>query len=208
MPHAAIHRQPAAPALAHARVRAVLNDSCVLDTAHGPAHAARAAGCLLAPRPGDLVLASLDPGGEHYVLTVLRRAPGTPGEIAYPGDLRLRAAGDLNISADGDAALVAGDGLHVAAAHGELAFGRVGLVAQAATAKLGALTLVAEAVEHIVSRLTQRLAEAVRLVAGHDESQAGSARYLVEDTLTMQAKNAVHLAEEVVKIDAGQVHLG
>lgn len=208
MPHAAKQCEPVAVVLDHARVRAVLKDNCVLDTSQGPVRAARAAGCLLAPRPGDLVLACLDPAGEHFVLTVLRRAPDTPGEIAYSGDLRLRASGDLTLAAGNDAALVAGGDLHVAATRGELAFGRIGLLAKAATVRLGALTFVAEAVEQIISRLTQRLTDAVRLVSGHDESQAGSARYLVEDTLTMHAKNAVHMAEEVVKIDAGQVHLG
>ena len=41
-----------------------------------------------------------------------------------------------------------------------------------------------------------------------EEVQSGSTRYLVEDTLTMQAKNADHTAEEIVRINAEQVHLG
>ena len=208
MPHAAKHVAPSAATLEYVRVRAVLDAVCVLDTEHGPVRGLRAAGCLLAPRPGDLALASVDAAGETFVLTVLRREAGTAGEIAYPGDLRLRAAGDLTLTADGDAALAAKGELNVAAASGDVAFGTVGFLAKTATVRLGALTLLADAVEQIVSRLTQRLGEAVRLVAGHDESQAGSARLLVEDTLTVQAKNAVHTAEEVVKIDAGQIHLG
>ena len=70
------------------------------------------------------------------------------------------------------------------------------------------LALMAEAVECFATRLTQRLTNAVRLVAEHEEVQAGSLRYCVADDLTMHAKNARHIAEDVVKIDAGQVHLG
>jgi len=189
-------------------VRTTRDDVCILDTDHGPVRASRAAGCLLAPRPGDLVLACLDPDGTTFVLSVLRRAEGAPGEIAYAGALTVRAADDLSLCAAGDVALAASNQLTVAASQGEITFTGVRLVAKTATVTLGALTLLAGAVEHIVSRLTQRLTNAVRLVAEHDESQAGSARHLVEDTLTIHAKNAVHVAEEVVKIDAGQVHLG
>ena len=62
--------------------------------------------------------------------------------------------------------------------------------------------------DQTVRRLTQRLQDSFRFVKDHDETQAGSTRYLVEDTLTMNAKNAVHMAEEIVTINAEQVHLG
>jgi len=42
----------------------------------------------------------------------------------------------------------------------------------------------------------------------HEEVQTGSTRYLVDTNLTMHSKNAMHVAEEIVTINAGQVHLG
>ena len=67
---------------------------------------------------------------------------------------------------------------------------------------------VAETVENIFCRLTQRLENAFCYVKEHEEVQAGSSRRLVEDTMTVHSKNAIHMAEEVIKLNAGQVHLG
>jgi len=67
---------------------------------------------------------------------------------------------------------------------------------------------VADTVDTVYRRLTERLINAVRFVKEDEEVQTGSTRYLVEDTLTMHSKNAVHMAEEIVTINAEQVHLG
>ncbi len=208
MHNAAKRMDAASPVLEYARVRAVCGDRLVLCAAYGEIHAERAAGCLLAPRPGDLVLASMDARGGAFVLSVLKRETEAPGEIDYPGDLRLRARGDLRLDAGGDAGLSAGETLVLAAKEGEASFEKVSALAKTADVRLGTLTMMAGAVEQFFSRLTQRLTNSVRLVEEHEEVQAGSARYLIEDTLTMHSKNALHIAEEVVKIDAGQVHLG
>lgn len=196
------------PVLEYAHVRAASGDRVVLAASYGEILAERAAGCLLAPRPGDLVLASVDASGRAFVLSVLTREQAAPGEIAYPGDLRLRAGGDLSLDAGGDASLSASRNLTLAAEEGEAAFGKVSILAKAARVQVKVLSLMAGAVEQIVARLTQRLTNSVRLVEEHEEVQAGSARYVIEDTLTMHSKNALHIAEEVAKIDAGQVHLG
>ncbi len=208
MQNAAKRMDTASPVLEYAKVRAVSGDHVVLLADFGDIHAERAAGCLLAPRPGDLVLASVDAGGHAFVLSVLKREAEAPGEIAYPGDLRLRADGDLRLDAGGEAALSAKETLTLAAKEGEAAFEKASLLAKTAEARFKTLTMMAGAVEQFFSRLTQRLTNSVKLVEEHEEVQAGSARYLIEDTLTMHSKNAVHIAEEVAKIDAGEVHLG
>lgn len=208
MHNAAQRMEAASPVLEYARVRAVSGDHAVLRAAFGEIRAERAAGCLLAPRPGDLVLASVDADGGAFVLSVLTREAKAPGEIDYPGDLRLRAQGDLRLDAGGDAGLSAGETLTLAAREGDAAFEKVSILAKTGSVRLKSLTMMAGAVEQFFSRLTQRLTNSVRLVEEHEEVQAKSARYLTEDTLTMHSKNALHIAEEVVKIDAGEVHLG
>ncbi|MHC1711424.1 MAG: DUF3540 domain-containing protein [Solidesulfovibrio sp.] len=196
------------PVLEYARVLLIRDGDCVLATAGGELTAERATGCLLAPMPGDLVLASVDAGGGAFVLSVLRREKDAPGVIDYPGDMALRAQGDLRLDAGGNASVSATDTVTLAGKRGEAAFGTVSILAKTAKVRFKTLSFMAEAVEQFVTRLTQRLTNAVRLVAEHEEVQAQSARYCIEDSLTVHAKNAQHIAEEVIKIDAGQVHLG
>jgi hypothetical protein len=66
---------------------------------------------------------------------------------------------------------------------------------------------VAGRAENIFHRLTERLTNTFRYVTEHEEVQTGSTRYLVEETLTMHSKNAMHMAEEMVSINAEQIHL-
>ena len=112
------------------------------------------------------------------------------------------------MDAAGDASLSASRTVTLAGERGEAAFDTVSILAKVARVRCKSLSLMAETVEQFVSRLTQRLTNAVRLVAGHEEVQARTARYCVADNLTVHAKNAQHIAEEVIKIDGSQVHLG
>jgi hypothetical protein len=196
------------PGLEYARVLALTDGHCVLSTPRGELLARRATGCLLAPLPGDLVLASVDGAGTAFVLSVLDRENDAAGSIDYAGDLHLRAEGNLRLDAGGDASLSATDTVTLAGDRGEAAFRALSILAKTARVRLKTLSTMAQTVEQFAVRLTQRLTNAVRLVAEHEEVQAGSARYCVADDLTMHAKNARHIAEEVIKIDAGQVHLG
>ena len=198
----------AAPNLEYGRVLEAERDGIVLAASFGEIRAERAAGCLLAPRPGDMVLAVVDAKGGAWVLSVLTRDPdGAPGEIVHDGDLNIRTGGELGLHAAGNMFLAAEDKLSMAAKSAEGCFEETSITAGIFTAQIKAVTVMAGVVEQFFSSLTQRLKNSVRLVEDHEEVQAGSARRLVEDTFTVQAKNSVHVAEEVAKIDAGEIHL-
>lgn len=208
MPQTAKRLETAPPVLEYAHVVSVDDRACLLAADCGELAATRATGCLLAPQPGDLVLASVDGAGRAFVLSVLARPEAAPGTIDYPGDVTLRTGGDLRLHGTGDTSLSAGATVTLAGEHGEAAFGSMSLLTKVARLRCKTLSVMAKAAEQLVGHLTQRLTNAVRLVADHEEVQAQSMRYCVADTLAMHAKNAQHIAEEVVKIDAGQVHLG
>jgi len=208
MHNAAKKLRPAPPVLAYSTVRGRVDGVFLLSGDQGEFRAVRAAGCLLAPRRGDLVLVCAGDDGEAYILNVLRRDGDAPGEIAYEGDLTVKTAGDLRLDAGGDAGVSCAGTMTLAGKTGEAAFEKVSVLARAAGLKTKVLSVMAQTAEQIFSRLTQRADNAVRLVKEHEEVQAGTARYVVEDQLTMHAKNAAHVAEEVIKIDGEQVHLG
>ncbi len=212
-----------APRLEQGRVLEAAGGRWLVATGAGLLRAEQAVSCLVRPLPGDTVLLALTAAAEAtepeaYVLAVLARpdhaAQGTDLEVqgslrvhVSQGDLQCSCDGDLNLCAGQRAELAAGT-LGVQAGRADLAADKLSLRARLLRLEAASLRSVAGTVQQVCRRLTQRLGEAVRFVAGREEVQAGELRMVVEETLSLQSKNAVHLSEEIVKIDAGQVHLG
>jgi hypothetical protein len=158
----------------------------------------RAVSCLVEPEPGDLVLLG-GPPGRAYVLAVLERPDG--------GALRLVAAGDLALTAGGRLALQ-GDEVVVKARTASvfsemLAFSGGRILATVARAKL-----VANLVETMAERLMSRATRSHRFVEESDHLRARHVDYRAEKHLHMQAEAATVQGGVLVKVDAGQIHLG
>ncbi len=208
MPQTARKTAPDETHLIMGTIVAISGQHIAVTTENGTVMATRAVGCLVAPVPGDFVLvAHAQP--QAFVLSVLSRNNADQDtELDTPGNMTIRARGDVHVLADGDMNAIAGQTMSLSGQTAEARFGDATLwiTSLRLTAKL--VSTVASTVEHVMGTLTQRLKNSVRLVEEHEEVQSSSSRYLVENTLTMHSKNAVHVAEEVAKIDAGQVHLG
>jgi len=185
-------------------------DLSSVETSTGRYTALTAASCLVRPKRGDSVLAAFDPEGNGFILSVLIRgqAQGQGNEIVLEGDSSLHIRrGGLTISADQEVSVVS-NGLSVAARTGQGTFEECSLLGKSLFAEFGTIKTVAGKVEHIFRQLTEKLIDAFRFVKDHEEIQTGSTRYLVDTNLTMHSKNAMHVAEEIVTINAEQVHLG
>ncbi|MDQ5986641.1 MAG: hypothetical protein CSYNP_02371 [Syntrophus sp. SKADARSKE-3] len=181
-----------------------------LETSLGSYTALKAASCLLTPKQGDSVLAAFDAGGNCFILSVLMQnpAPGRCNEIILEGDANLHIRrGGITISADHEVS-VASDKFSVAARTGHGVFENCSFLGKSLFAEFGSIKAVAGKVENIFQQLTEKLIDAFRFVKDHEEIQTGSTRYLVDENLTMHSKNAMHVAEEIVTINAEQVHLG
>lgn len=203
-----------AVSLVESRIVAAGDDHWIAATPAGGTPAVCAASCLLRPRVGDLVLLSRSAGGA-YILAVLAQAGGETA-LDLHGDVRVNvASGHLTVSAAGGVNVASAQGIAMTAPHiqtdagrGSFRIGTLEFTASRVAAVCDTLSLAARAVDHAFRRLVQRLGSAFRYVEGHDEMQAASARQLVDGTLTIQTENTVHLAEQHIKIDAEQVHLG
>jgi hypothetical protein len=196
-----------APVLEYGLVEHVEEHALRVSTEHGIYAARRAKSCILAPTPGDAVLLCTDALGNCFILAVLTGAEES-STLAFQGDLRVQVrGGDLSLATDQELSCNAGR-LHLSAPEAEARLGSVSLLAGLVRAQCRTLALVAETLEQSARSLTQRLGSLFRSVEEHAEVQAGSARYIVEDTLAVHTKNSVHIAEEDVKIDAEQIHLG
>lgn len=200
------------------QVLAVDEEEMLVQTPSATIRAGTAFSCLIQPRAGDQVLVSVDQSGPGYVLAILERPEvaagqtelvlkGTTNLHVHNGTLHLSADEDVNLAARHSLGLTAPE-LDVQTRQSRLVTERLQVKARSVSGRFKRLKLVALEVENIFHQLTQRMFEYLRLVRDHEEAQVGSARYLVEDTWTTQSRNQVHMAEEIVKINAGQVHLG
>ncbi len=215
MLHALKKPEALSPCLEYAVVRENSGAACLVEGDFGEVRAAVALSCLIAPRAGDRVLLSLGP--ESHVLAVLSRAEGgAPGaEIAFQGDVTLAVSnGRLALSAEQELSLgsagtlsCAARTLKLAADKADAKLGLVNLVAERLVSQIKRVKTVARQMDTICRRWTQRLGECFRYVDEHDELQAGSQRVLVEELMTLQAKNTMLQAEEHVMVNAEQIHL-
>lgn len=133
---------------------------------------------LYQPVPGDLLLV-ISHKGRHYAIGVLM-AQGTPG-IAVAGDLALHAVG-------GKLKLVGDEGIMLQTS--------------------GEASLQAKSLRTVAGKVVERLESVTRWVSGQISLRAGGVTRQIEGTEITQSKKSVHTAEESIKIDSNQVHLG
>ncbi len=191
--------------LMQARVKMLEDGDCWVMAGHELVRARRAAACLLAPEPGDLVLVHAGDQGA-FVLSVLLRATDGPVVLDAPQGMRLRAPTiDLDAAGRLSAAsprLWAGLGRADVAVRELAAAGEsVAAVCDAGRFKLGALSRLAD-------RLWSRAKESFRFVEGLDHAAAGRLRRLARETLSLSGKRARIQAEKSVDVNADQIRLG
>lgn len=210
--------QPVQPFLVYGQVLVPENDLFRLATDFGPVKAKQAAGCLMLPAPGDMVLISIDENGLSYILTVLNR-PQTKEQatdLQFHGQVNLHIKdGGLNVVTQGPLALTSeakiactSNQINLQADKGLVRFRRLSIIGGVVKSQLGRLKIVAGQVENTFRELTQRLFNSFRFVKEHDETQTQTSRLLVEDSYLVHSKYAEHLAKDIIRINGDQVHLG
>jgi hypothetical protein len=177
--------------------------------------ARRAAGCLVEPEEGDRVLLAWI-GDERFILSVLAREPGAASRLSVDGDLELRVPAGrfvvasqhgIDLTTAADANLTAGE-LNVTAARAKLFVQALEALGERVEAQWSRAKIVAEKVDGIFERLHQRVARSYRFVREMDQVRAANLDYRAEHTARVHAENAVITADDVVKVDGEQVHIG
>jgi len=133
---------------------------------------------LYQPQAGDVLLV-ICPEGACYGIGVLY-AQGTPG-ISVAGDLSLHAVG-------GKLKLVGDEGVLIHTPN-------------EATLSAGTLKTIATDVVDKVGTVTSWIKKQLNVRAGEETR-------VIEGTQTTRSKRSYHLAEDAIKVDAHQVHLG
>ena len=177
--------------------------------------ARRATGCLVEPEEGDRVLLAWL-GDERFILSVLTRPAGAASRLSVEGDLELRvpagrfvvASQDgIDLTTAGEANVTAAE-LNVNAVRGKLFVETLEALGERVEASFSHVKVVAERVDQVFERLHQRVARSYRFVREMDQLRAAHLDYRAEKTARVHAENAVITADEVVKVDGAQVHIG
>ena len=205
--------------LVRGRILVAEEELLTVMTESGPFAGRVAASCLVRPECGDLVLLALPHKKKEaaYLLAVLERAAAeTAMQIDLGAGARLSAEkGAVDIAAGTDLRLSAGGQMEASAP--TITF------ASAATRWLThSFSLLSKTVEAVCSVWkessrerettaevwTQRLGDSYRHVQDLDETQAGMSRTLARETALVHGRVTYVQAEEFVKVDGGEVHLG
>jgi len=152
--------------------------------------------CLVRPEPGDKV-AVLRAGG-LWVTCVLTRDSDAPLCLLAPGDVEIAAAAltlkakTLNVQA-GKAKFLLDDVMH---------FGRN------IAAQLSAVKIFGGVLETVAERVLLRARHSYRLVDELDHVRCGTSDHKAEGVMHIQAENTFITADNVVRMNAGQIHMG
>jgi hypothetical protein len=189
-------------------------DAFVVRTDSGEHRLRRAAGCLLAPAPYDTVLV-VRVGGGGYVLSVLEREEGTAAELTVDGDLAIRPTGRLQLAAQAGVHIASGEEVAVVAPRvavraeeGDFSIAKLRHLGAELFAEVAKLDLTAGTFHALVDRVTSRVKRSFRTVEELDQLKAHRIDHAAEESLSLHGRNAMLTAEELIKLDGDQVHIG
>ena len=196
-------------------VRALSEDGIEVEIAGESFTAERAVSCLVRPEPGDEVLLVVPAIGPLYVLAVLRRDAHDPLRIgAEDRELSLHARA-VRITGATSVDLAAGSDLRMTARAVELRgctagvfFEKVEFVSRRVLSEVERARTAFGVLEGVVDRLTQRIGRSYRYVEDLDLTRAGQIDLRAERALNMRGRHTVITAEQLVKVDGEQIHLG
>lgn len=188
----------------------------VVQADFGELQAKRAKGCLLEPEPGDLVLFAAATDGRCYVLSVLEREEGVPGTIVADGDLNIKVPrGRLGVAAQEGIGMVSAKGVSVVSANlevnavdGSVGMQRLSFLGSIVRAEIEKAKILAGSLDSVLERLSQRVKRSYRTVEESEHLRAERVDYVAKKTMSLRGENTLVTAQELVKVDGAQIHLG
>jgi hypothetical protein len=192
-------------------------DELTVELGSGVVVAKRAFSCLVEPLEGDRVLVAVEASGRAYVLAVLERTrEAAKTTLRVDGDLEIRtpmgscsiAAQDgVRIASPGEVSLTSGD-LTVNTLRGKVVMEKLAFVGQWVQGEIGKLRVLAESVDSVVTRVSERVTRSYRTVDEIDQVKAGQIDYTAKEQIRMHAKNTIVTSDNLVKVDGDQIHFG
>lgn len=194
----------------------VEGDPIIVETDRGRYQARRAASCLLDCARGDLVLVCITPDEDAYVVSVLERAGAEGATISMAGDVNFCVArGRLRLNASNGVALASphelsltSPKLAVSTLQGEVMVNDLSFFGSRLAARLGRVILAAQSLSSNLGTVCEKIARVFRKVEEIEQVQAGQFDLQARDTLSMHGRHTMMSADQLVKVDGAQIHLG
>lgn len=185
-------------------------------TEAGAYRAKRAVSCLIEPESGDTVALLTTQAGACYVTAVLEREAGATGRIVADGDLEIQLrSGHFTVAAQEGVNLITtnevsivGSALRVHAQEGNVVIDRLSFLGAFARAEVEKIKVVAGSLDQVLDRFSQRVKRSFRHVEELDQVKAEHIDYAAKSSMSLHAENALITAEELVKVDGEQIHVG
>jgi hypothetical protein len=187
----------------------------VVATGSAEVEARRAVSCMVEPTAGDVVLVSVLPERGAYILAVLERQ-GSDLCVVLDGDLHVKlprgrfvlgAAEGVTLASGKEVGVVAGE-LKVNARRGSLLVESLSYLGTAVQAEIEKAKVKAAAFDASFERVTQRLKRVYRFVEELEQLRAERVDYVAKKNMSLRGENTLVTAEELVKLDGAQIHLG
>jgi hypothetical protein len=177
--------------------------------------ARRAVSCLVEPEVGDRVLLA-SPDDACFILAVLEREAGKAARVVLDGDLEVRlpkgrfavsSQEGIDLATAKEAALVAGR-LAVNAVKADVVVEAMSFLGSRVHAEIERVKLVAEHFDSVLDRLHQRIKRSYRFVEETDQVRADHLDYIAKKQVRVHGHDAILTADQLVKMDGEQVHIG
>jgi Protein of unknown function (DUF3540) len=186
----------------------------VVVSGQAEVEARRAVSCLVEPRVGDEVLLAVLPE-RAYLLAVLERQ-GSDVSLGVDGDLQVKVPkGRFVVAAAEGVSFVSGKELGVVAGEVKVHAGRGSVLVESLSylgtvvqAEIEKVKVRATAFDSTVERLTQRLKRGYRFVEELEQLRAERVDYVAKKNMSLRGENMLVTAEDLVKVDGAQIHLG
>lgn len=169
-----------------------------------------AAGCLIAPEAGDVVLcAGTASGAGIYLLSVLSRAkPDTPSVLRARAGLTVETADGPLTLRGGDTLTLSAQAMDVRASAGRFRIASAVVDADAVMSRIGSLQMMGERLLSLVKVISGKHARASRQVEELDQVQAGEVAVTADRVITQRAHYIVHNSTEDMRFDGARIHMG
>jgi hypothetical protein len=175
-------------------VQAIAEGGVLLE--HGE-FAKIALSCLVRPEPGDTV--AVLRATDLWVTCVLMRDSDAAICLLAPGDMEIAAAGALTVKAGA---------LNVQAGRARLWLDELAHFGRTVTAHLAAAKIFGGVLETVAERVLLRTRHSYRVVDELDHVRCGASDHKAEGVMHIQAENTFITADNVVRVNAAQIHMG
>jgi hypothetical protein len=197
-------------------VLALTPDGFIVSTQDGIFQARHTLSCIVEPAVGDSVLVAGDPGNALFIIAVLERPGNAPISIVMRrdvtvgvsnGSFSIAAAQGINLVSAKDMTLTSSE-LKISAPRASIFFENLTYLGNAIFAEIEKMKLIGRFFHSMIDSISQKVKRSYRVVEDIDHVRSSQIDYRASKNMSLRGQNALINAEELVKIDGDQIHLG